>query len=564
MLTGLSLILLWWLIGIAAISSIGRAMLRLLRIKAYGEFSFWPGFCAVLLLLQIWHLFAPVNQFVFAGFLLLGLAAFFWNRREIVQNAASFLENRFLALLALVIAIFLANRAMGPFHLFDGGLYHLTAIKWNIEYAIIPGLGNLLDRLGLNNAYFLFHALLDHIPALRSFQVVNGMLLLMLLLRIAQSFFVLIKNNSEAGLHDWFAVLLLPFTFGQALYYAEDTSPDVAVFALGAVTGLELCRFMFTLSAGNQTESENTMVLLLAATAITVKISSLAFSSVAILVILIRCRQRTLIPVAASVLFFWILGNIVLTGYILYPSSILSVHTDWRMPVEAVEEWQGWIKSDAKWPHAGVLIKEGNWVGSWMMLLFQERKRFFEAALPVFLFILGWIVPYRRVRDPQSSQVATTLSGRSLRMPDKRSLLVFVLPALVSTVFWFYQVPEPRFAGVSLWYLGAAGLAYHLCGRSFDRRILITAILTALLAVSRVYYAPLFVRPGPDHGFYPIPRPETSESVTRSGLVLHVPRNEACWESELPCTPWPSQDTRQRGQSLSGGFIRMKLLSDEP
>jgi len=48
---------------------------------------------------------------------------------------------------------------LGPPEIYDTGLYHLQAIKWIEEYAVVPGLANLHGRFGFNPNIFTFYAL---------------------------------------------------------------------------------------------------------------------------------------------------------------------------------------------------------------------------------------------------------------------------------------------------------------------------------------------------------------------------------------------------------------------
>jgi hypothetical protein len=53
--------------------------------------------------------------------------------------------------------------------------------------------------------------------------------------------------------------------------------------------------------------------------------------------------------------------------------------------------------------------------------------------------------------------------------------------------------------------------------------------------------------PGDPHGLGGMASIETVLFVTRSGLVVHVPRaGEQCWDAPLPCTPYPHESLALR------------------
>ena len=88
MLSTLSAILLTWMISSLVCIGIGLGVVRLV-----GRFSFrpshlvvlfWIGWCGVLVLLQIWHLFLPVNLAATVLVGLLGAAGLAMNGRALL------------------------------------------------------------------------------------------------------------------------------------------------------------------------------------------------------------------------------------------------------------------------------------------------------------------------------------------------------------------------------------------------------------------------------------------------------------------------------------------------
>lgn len=59
---------------------------------------------------------------------------------------------------ALIVLIMVIWTAQDPMH-YDTGLYHAQAIHWIEDYGVVPGLGNLHNRLAYNSAFMPFQAL---------------------------------------------------------------------------------------------------------------------------------------------------------------------------------------------------------------------------------------------------------------------------------------------------------------------------------------------------------------------------------------------------------------------
>jgi hypothetical protein len=532
MLSAMAAAIFSWILLIVAFSGLGYAIFAVCRFEKEEDrffYAFWTGFCMVLFILQLWHLAMPVNNAVLYLILIIGSGCFVLMIRDFLSDAAQFSGKYQLALIAGLI-LFAANRAMAPIKLFDAGLYHLAVIQWDSSYAIVPGLGNLMDRFGMNNAYFLYHSFLDPFPFLRSFHVANGLLLFVLMLQMISSFFRISKNESRTV--DWFLIVLLPATFGQLLDHAEDTSTDLAIFIMSALIAIRLCNSFFSEQTDRQKTFDVFYISLLAGTAISIKISANVFGIIAILIVLMRRKSSFiwLIP-SLAVLVVWVYGNIILTGYPMYPSVSLAAHADWTMPPQTVLNFERWVRIAAREPHGDPLtvLNTWSWLDAWMRSVFQERKYLFEIVLPLTLFVFSLLV---------------------VKKKDSRTLWLIV-PAILSSLYWF-RAPASRFAGASFWWLVASVFAPFLQRSRIQMKYLCLILLTACLFVSRVYYAPIVVRTAPVY-HYPT---ALTRFVTDSGLMVFVPVElNSCWESPLPCTGVPDRTLRlRRNNDISGGF----------
>ena len=543
-----------WILLIVAFSGLGYALFAICRFEKEEDrffYAFWTGFCIVLFFLQLWHLALPVNDKALFLILIVGGCCFVLTIREIAIDIAQFSGKQvnstqrshstqsrthfFSASSALILitglVLFVANRAMAPIKLFDAGLYHLAVIQWDSSYPIVRGLGNLMERFGMNNSYFLFHAFLDPFPFVRSFHVANGLLLIVLFLQMISAFFRIAKKQGRTV--DWFLMVLLPAAFGQLLDHSEDTSPDLAIFIMGALIGIRLCCSLFSEQTNRQKAFDVFYISLLSATAVSIKISAVVFGLIAIGIALVRYRSGFLwlLP-AIGVLLVWVIGNTLLTGYPFYPLPAFAVHAEWTMPLRAVVNLERWIRISARGPYSDPMasLNTWGWLSPWLQTVFQQRQNLFEIVLPLTLFVLGLIV---------------------VKKKDRRTFWLIV-PAIFSTIYWF-RAPAARFAGASFWWLVAGVFAPFLQRSRIEMKYFVLVLLTAGLFVSRVYYAPIVVRAAPVYHY-----PATlTRFITDSGLMVYVPIElNSCWESPLPCTGIPDRNLRLlRNNDLSSGFV---------
>src|SRR5262249_21929009 len=122
----------------------------------------WIGIGLVLGVLQVWHLFLPVSTWVFGIVFAIGvLSAALLGGRALPEIASVARRYPGATVVAILICLCLVNRSLNDQEYPDQGLYYLNAIRWEHDYAIVPGLGNLHDRLAFNNSVFLLHAMLE-------------------------------------------------------------------------------------------------------------------------------------------------------------------------------------------------------------------------------------------------------------------------------------------------------------------------------------------------------------------------------------------------------------------
>lgn len=507
----------------------------------------WLGYALLLLLLQGWHLLAPIDERCFAWlsiFGLVGLAKQF----KAVRTAWAELEWRrsLLILIALALGIFLALRARGPDAHYDTGLYYLQAIKWAHEQPLTPGLGNLDGRLAFNNSHFLYAAWIDGCGwAVSARQIANGALVWLLLLQLGLNAALLSERRLPSRV---FTTLLLPIAFYLLAFgiTLASPSPDLPVFALQIVIAELLLR-------AHEDERERTpffatALCLLAVAAITVKLSCAVFSFAAMALAAYWMRKSVSravlggVGLAAAMAILWSIRGVWLSGYPFFPATFGAMNPDWAVPAETVQHLSNVVRAYGREPGAAwESLQNGAWFRPWCSRAWQDHK---------LLIVL-----------PLAGTFIALVMARFTRPARDTTPPLFLVPPAISAGFWFALSPEPRFAGSVFLILWAGSVAYALEKWMIliPRRIWqawAVAAAGALTLLILIKGQPLIFPAGDTQGFHSHAASKMKVVKTDAGLELNVPESgDQTWDAPLPATPSPNPKLRQRESGvLRAGF----------
>ena len=520
----------------------------------------WVGWALTVAVLQLWHLFLPINDLAFVLVAATGLVGLVVGKRDLGLLVWG---KRRLALVmmlaAVVVGLWVANFSVKQPGIYDTGLYHLNVVKWNSLYGIVPGLGNLHGRLGYNNASLLYSALLDVGPFEgRSHHVASAWLMLWTLLRCLFAFYELFKAGAQARMETmYYALLATPLCVWIVnTGYASSHSPDVVCFMLAMVVGGELLALNhFEGVRGNPGRSRFLNIILLSIVGVVCKLSFLVFGAIACGVALLalishadrssRVVHRSLIVavvLASMVVLPWMVRGVILTGYPAYPIEVLRVERDWSVSAASCEAMVEHVKAWARAPGIApeLVGRNGGWIRPWLERVLAQNK--FEIAFPLMTALLAiMIVAFGRKRgDPRI---------------ERRRCALLCLPGLLGVVFWFLSAPDPRFLGSISWVLAVSMLVLALQHRRHWALPLVVGHAAMLLA-GGVNVIDV-VRSYKDSS--PAKQVDMIARETKSGLTVFVPKNgDQCWNADLPCTPYfsPTLALRDPGR-LEKGFIKV-------
>jgi hypothetical protein len=551
--------------------------------------AFWLGLCAVVTLLELYHLLRPIDAAIGLALLIIGLLGFIANGLpaqllQEIRRTGPWTSSIYAAALAVI-----ALRSATPCKFYDTGLYGAQAIRWMATYPVVPGLANLQGRLGFNSSVLLCMAVLRHgvfMPL--TYRVFDGLALAMLLAPVMAAGVRLVGGRSNSST-DWFAAILtLPLLYRifesseTADLVGTDTDLPAMVVCLAAIG------YLFSAlqangsspdepTVGEQAASVRSSLVCadaLFALAAVFKLSMIVLAGAGWLLAFNKWQSlqparkpRRLdwlgfVGIPAAIVVPWIAQGLILSGYPFYPSSLFGIPVEWRVPASSVRLVAAGVRSWARMPHATLSESAGvHWIGVWFHGVRADRAEF---LFPVLITIAGsLLILWEETQKP---------SGWNF--PG----VWLLIPIFLALVFWIVQAPALRFAQAPLWgmacILGGYGISrfvetHPMINRFATARFLIAAILMA--AAWSLYLHTLWQRSFSTltevRQFSALPLPDVKPMETLYGVRVYVPRlgntwwdgsrthGGQTWDSPLPSSPYLNETLRMRQPGdLGSGF----------
>src|SRR5713226_4233571 len=553
-------ILFTWLACAAVCIGIGGLLLRGLRFSFSALDALWSGVGVITAVLQVYHFFRPID--VGAVYLLmgLGLGGWIWNGAALLEKWRERKESRVAAvLLNIAAAAIIAFRCAALGEHYDTGLYGAQAVRWFIAYPLVPGLGNLIGQLGFNSSVFLWFAALEQGPWRGlAHHLFDGFIIAALFASIIPAALRILRAEGAAPI-DWFLTLL----FVPATIWGT-TTKIVGTFLFRAL-GEESPQAGTSTSDSPQraatprdaSATDLVIAMVLFSLAVAFKISSVVFASLGWTVAALKLwslsrntpsRRRLVacgVILSAAIVLPWVARGLVLTGYPFFPSTVLSIPVDWKVPAFETRLQADFARSFARVPELTYEYAHGwSWLRPWFRELLREREGF---LIPLLFALIGGAAGIIRMRRQNRGA-----------LPQWPWLLV---PSLGGLIFWFLEAPAMRFGEPLMWTAGAtlgALAALHFLDRPGRIRIALAGLLllTAWAAHPRLFWGSYFRPSVGVRTFLRLPEAKLTPHQTTSGLTVNLPvETNQCWDAPLPCSPYFHATLRLREPGkLERGF----------
>jgi hypothetical protein len=483
------------------------------------------------------HLFYPINASLFYIISLSALGSSFMMQPAIFREATLHLlegikANKFPYLVSLVIAVLSICSRPGTGDIAD---YHLQALKWAEQYKNIIGLGNFNRPLANNNWWFNIQALFGN--ASHSIYALNALMFMLV-------FTFLVNNESENKMLRMFGFVLAGFVaVSTKTAFVGSVTPDYAITSL-----IFICSYLYLSYNFNKDKIYLHIIILLALFAITIKLNSVLLLGLALLsfIELIKDNHTKKYWIGYSViasftLGIWVLGNVLVSGWLFYPVSGLDLfHFEWKMPKEVLEMERFSIKQWGKVPFQDIQITAKMSLTEWLPLWLEKLDLFNKGLLGIsvlstLIFIIACV----------------------FKNEKNKTIISLAIISLMGIVFCFSNGPHVRYAYGYIVVLLALGLAY-LLGEKIN--LINKWMMMAMLLISIVGVAPKIVSMKNEGSLfssfvYPKSYPVYNlDSVISNGNTLYITKqNSTCWTS-FPCSYYMLENCQPRGNTLEEGF----------
>lgn len=424
-------IIISWLIIFFVLFSFGGILLstleRLLKVKeSYNVIEQQVlGLISLVIPLSLWSIWLPINAYCLLVFMMVSVVYWISNfdklKLEGIRLSKIFknfsLKEKLILLFFCLIAISIYVWEEG---ILDSIFYHQQAIRWSEEYAVVPGLGNLEDRLALNSNYLLISALFTFRFLFdQAIYAVNSWFVVMLgCWCIVELFRSKYELKRICLLVAFFIFFILNIKLMQNT--STDILPNVIVFYVLARLILDSSFFY----------RHKLLYALLPMFLITCKLSFIPFMLIALAVCWILYSEGRiryvclLLGLFLLILIPWLVRNVIMSGYLVYPIYQIDLFSfDWKIPLKIAESQVFCVKTVGR-----------NYLNATLHgVLNSGRDPLWIVYMTLGLYIMSLI-----------SIILLVGSFFKKTKWDKVLLLVFV-SLLFSLILWLLNGPDSRF-----------------------------------------------------------------------------------------------------------------------
>ncbi|MFT4221763.1 LIC_10190 family membrane protein [Dysgonomonas sp.] len=303
------------------------------------------GLCLLIIPLSVWSLWMPSNHI----FLLISIAVslVYWSiYRKKASGIFSSIKRsvtnltKIQVLLLIVFGLFSLYLFSWEQGVYDSLVYHHQNIRWNEEYAVVPGLANLDDKFGFNSNYFLLSSVFtfrfilgEAIYPLQSF-IVTAISIWVL--------YELFKSNYEIKRVIIFISYIL--LFWVSIYFLGNTSTDIlpnfiAFYILARITLYpELLK------------TNKVLYIILPVFLLTCKLSFFPICIISFYLLFPLIKEKKykeltfLVCICCLIAIPWLIRNVIISGYFVYPLYQVDLFSfDWKVPREVAIQQKDYI-----------------------------------------------------------------------------------------------------------------------------------------------------------------------------------------------------------------------------
>jgi hypothetical protein len=487
------------------------------------------GMATMSVFIGVYHFFFKIDVILHIFFLSWVLSAHQSSKIWLVEAWDELKKNQWVYLLLLLGALLSIVSRPGVGDIAD---YHLQAIKWAENYPNILGLGNFNRPLANNNWWFNLQAFFGFswlgVP---SVYVGNAMFFICLF-----SWFYLSETVSLA--HRWMRFFFAAFIIlSLKTAFVGAVTPDIVVTLM---IYLSLDLFIIGSNRNNLQHALYILMILLMSWVLTVKATAIVFFMLPFWWFMQWVRQREWALIGRSILLAlvflvpWLIGNVLICGYLLYPFNGIDLFAvDWKVPGYYFDFDKVVLSSWGKVPNQDIFITQKMSLQAWMPIWISNLDLLNKALFFGFLSSLPVVWFF---------------------MLKKRALIWPILFIQLSFLIIFMNGPHPRF--LFGYMVSNLAFVFYFIGPSlkFDLPIRLLPILGVVLGIFLLWR---LIMNGEMAYSLIVPKAYPNENLAiekRGTFQFHVSKQtNPCWD-KFPSTYYFIDSVELRGSTVENGF----------
>jgi hypothetical protein len=457
----------------------------------------------------------------------------------------------------LMATVMIVSFLVGPLTLgYDSGLYHIPSMNWVAMEPTPFGLANLEGRLGLNSGWLLLQSAFRFASLQWSHLGVAEIAIRVLVTAwAAKRLFTAIAHARRSVSLVYFAgfvvllVLIFPSLAADEGRIVRNTwaSTDTSANLLALCTWLVFCNL--TLMAATElrvaSQQEFTLLFILAALAITFKLSLLPIILLPLSVMVLLLRYDVpILPIlklicagaAASAIYgaLWLTRNFMLSGCVVFPVALtctsvpwvaVGPHSDAKFVAASIT---GWARHPGPKYADYTDFANMTWLPEWFSAFSHSVE--FIVLMTAATFAVGarFLLPRQKRLYPDD---------------NRAPYLIFISTICTATglSFWFLTAPDVRFSSALFLILAATCIFHGLRHLNYAPPTIRVAPTAAWCVVGSFTLAIVAL------GVRIYPAPTLLTSPTPPSTIVHVPIDwqfyrpktgeDQCWDL-FPCSPY--------------------------
>ena len=520
----------------------------------------------------LWHFFFYINIEFLIFLLIITITQTFFYRKSLgayIQLCKKNIINTNFLLFPVFISsiLIIAYFSLPVTSHADEGSYFLPSVHWMQQYKIIIGLGNLHSRLAFNSSWHLLSAVFSFPFVSKGyFNDLNGLIYLYCLLYALNGLNRIYKGETSFinYLKTIFFLPVLALYFGAAdeillipTNFIGSMTSDLPALLFVCLIGITFVEKINNNALGFDIKS--LVIILLSVFVITIKLSTTPLALLSIYLFFREVFSKKYLfssKIALFPIIFilpWIVRNILLSGYIVFPFSQLNIlSVDWKVPFVRTLIYQKLVKSWAIEPTL-------NWDIGWLMPMsevfpiFYAKLSFIQTVIINNVFLAVFLT---------FCYIVYGVLKRKFQNDTYKSYLILAITYLIGIIFWFYSAPDIRFGlGFILFCsIFLIGLLFHWATKDFYKYFS-AIILLIYLGINGIYYRNIYkiIYDNAEKNLLviperPIPQIPTQTYLISNKLKVNVVES-SCSFVDLPCiTIHEKVDLLMRGNTIEEGL----------